>query len=141
MMINIVRGEQPADTLRIWFETYHPEYPAEQLAFWEEQVVRDLCDPYTCVYNVVYFLDAQHNAYLIMHMELYGKWEPTTFPPPLKKPELPPIPIVWSPAPRTISCEMNALKERVDWIFAGGGRICFPEDPDLGTPTHSIFLF
>ena len=139
--ITIVEGETPSDTLRCWFESYHPEYPSHQLGFWEETVRRDQCNPFTSLYNVVYFIDAEHNSYIIMHMEIYDEWEPKHFPLPKPVSVQVSVDFSWSPAPpepNMAVCDMWQLKERVDWIFKGGTIAPLFDDPVLEWTTRFI---
>lgn len=136
--INIVAGQSCDETIRNWFTSRHPEYPQTQLRIWEDHIVPEMCNPYTDVYNVVYFLDPEWNCIRVMGMTLYGQWDKPMeqFPLPFEVKEnnqdvpflLPPI----IEGEMTYPCVLDDLKKRVEWICQGGwDYACFPDDPVL----------
>lgn len=142
--INLDERYSLQQTVLNWIQRNHPKYPIDRVRVWEEDIRQDECNPYTDLYNVVYFLDAIRKCITLTGMAIYGDWEPKIpFPQPVKIPEkqivysnVSLVPV--SDIDLDVSVTVNDLKKRIRWLNDDDEPFPFPNDPKMDQLTRKI---
>lgn len=128
MAINLHPSKSIEQTILDWLDRNHPEYPQNKIRLWEDSMNIMGCNPYTDIYNVVYFIDAQpgYTCLRISGVHLYtgpaDHVKLQNFPLPLEEEKdysRPPIhtfvpPIITGQVEADVS--LDDLTKRIDWI-------------------------
>lgn len=128
MAINLHPTKTISQTILDWLDRNHSEYPQNKIRLWEDSMDIQGCNPYTDIYNVVYFIDAQpdYTCLRILGIHVYvgpvGCVKLEHFPLPLEKEEkssCPPLPNFVPPiitGQVQVNVTLDDLNKRIDWI-------------------------